>query len=140
MAPVPVHRGGCHPERAFYAREGSTIRRRQRKLGCRPRRHCRGVIYSAIRSRSDFVRLAMTNEGGLAPALEPSRPGCRNLLLDELALPQLVESLLQFFLRVHDDGPVPGDRFFDRLARYQKKANAFLSGLYDHFVAAIEQY
>src|SRR5579862_6641399 len=61
------------------------------------------------------------------------------ILADESAVAQLCESLLQLGLAVHHDRSIPGDRFLDRLARYQKEANALVAGLHGDFIAAVEQ-
>ena len=59
-------------------------------------------------------------------------PGAKNRLpvsvsgrlLDEGAVLQFRVGLLQFRPRVHDDGPVPGDGFFDGLARHEALSTA----------------
>src|SRR5262249_14158712 len=63
---------------------------------------------------------------------------CTSPLLDERAVVQLAECLLQLGLRVHHDRSVPGDRLFDRLARYQQEADSFLAGLHRYLVAAVK--
>ena len=50
-------------------------------------------------------------------------------MLDERAALQLVVRLLQFFSRVHHDGPVPGHGLFERLARHQQEPDALIAGL-----------
>ncbi len=40
---------------------------------------------------------------------------------------------------VHDDGAVPGDRLFEGLAGDEEEADAFVAGLHDDFIAAIEE-
>ena len=61
------------------------------------------------------VVLRRWTESGRAPIFE-NMPAIGVLLLDELPLPQFGESLLQFFLSVHDDRPMPSDGFFNRFA------------------------
>ena len=51
---------------------------------------------------------------------------------------QFTERLLQFLLRVHDDGAVPRHRLFQWLAGNQQETNAVFSGLHCNFVSAIE--
>ncbi len=43
---------------------------------------------------------------------------------------KLLERLAQLLLRVHDDGPVPGDRLLQRLAGDQQEADAVVAGLH----------
>ncbi len=52
------------------------------------------------------------------------------LLLQKSSLLQLTERLLQFLLRVHDDGAVPCHRLFQWLAGNQQETNAVDSGLH----------
>ncbi len=61
------------------------------------------------------------------------------LFLQKRALLQFAECLLELQLRVHHDGPVPGNGLLQWLAGDQKKANAVVTRLYRDFVAAIEQ-
>lgn len=61
-------------------------------------------------------------------------------VLDERAVLQFVECLLQLVLSVHDDRPVPCDRLFNRLAGNQQKANPFRPRLHHDFVSAVEQH
>ena len=61
-------------------------------------------------------------------------------LLMKVPSAQLADGLLQLGLRVHDDGPVPGDRLLDRLARNQQEADALLAGLNRDLIAAVEQH
>src|SRR5581483_268270 len=42
--------------------------------------------------------------------------------------------------RVHHNGAIPGDRFFNRFAGYQEEANSFWSGLDRDLVATIKQH
>src|SRR5215471_10104841 len=61
-------------------------------------------------------------------------------MLNELAALQFCQSLSQFLLGVHDDRTVPGNRLLNRLARYQEKTDAFVAGLNDNLIAAIEEH
>ena len=63
----------------------------------------------------------------------------RSTVLDEVAGLQFAHGLAELGLGVHDDGAVPGDRFFERLAGDEQEADAFGAGLDGDFVAAIEQ-
>jgi hypothetical protein len=50
---------------------------------------------------------------------KPTTKGCVDflfLLLQEVSLLEVPESLLQLLLRVHHDRTIPCDRFFERLA------------------------
>ena len=60
-------------------------------------------------------------------------------MLQEGTPVQFLEGLFELFLGVHHDGAVPGDRFLQRLAGYQQKADAILAGLDFDFVAAVEE-
>src|SRR5262245_56571670 len=62
-----------------------------------------------------------------------------SVALDKSPIPQLARCLLQLGLRVHNDGPVPGDGFLKGLARHEQEAHAFLAGLHSDLVAAIEE-
>src|SRR5260370_1174811 len=53
---------------------------------------------------------------------------------------QLLERLLELFLRVHHDRTVPSHRLLQRLPRDQEKPDPVLSGLYLQFIAPIEEY
>ncbi len=61
------------------------------------------------------------------------------MLADERPVAQLGDGLLELGLRVHDDGPVPGDRLPDRPSRHQKEPDALLAGLDRHLIAAVEE-
>src|ERR1700728_3832474 len=58
---------------------------------------------------------------------------------DERAIVQLGHRLAQLFLRVHDDGSVPSDRLFERLARNEQEANPLGTGLDDDLLATVEE-
>jgi len=58
--------------------------------------------------------------------------------LEERPFLQLLIGLLQLFLRVHDNGAVPGDWLLERLARDEQEADPFVAGLHHDFVAAVE--
>src|SRR5579871_918048 len=60
-------------------------------------------------------------------------------VLDEGAVVQLRDRLLQLSLGVHHDRAVPRDRLLDGLARDQQEADAFVSGLDRHLVTAVKQ-
>ena len=51
-------------------------------------------------------------------------------MLDERAVAQLGNRLLQFRLGVHHDRAVPGDRLLDRLARHQEEADSLFARLH----------
>src|SRR5215471_20763040 len=61
-------------------------------------------------------------------------------VLDEGAVAQLGDGLLQLGLGVHHDRPVPGDGLLDRLARDQQETDALLARLHGDLVAAVEQH
>src|ERR1035438_6064784 len=46
----------------------------------------------------------------------------------------LLKRLAQLFLGVHDDGTVPGHRFFQRLSRDQQETYSIVAGLHHYFV------
>src|SRR5262245_60188625 len=69
--------------------------------------------------------------------LAPGAP--KDLRLDERAAAELVVGLLQLFLRVHDDRPIPGDGLLERLARHEQETHPFIARLNDDFVAPIEK-
>ena len=48
------------------------------------------------------------------------------------------DGLTQFVFRVHDDGAVPGDGLFERLAGDEEEADALFTGL-NGLIAAIEE-
>ncbi len=56
--------------------------------------------------------------------------------------PRLVlgEGLPELLLSVHDDGPVPGDGFFDRFSRDQQKPDPLLPSLNADFIAPVKQH
>jgi hypothetical protein len=59
-------------------------------------------------------------------------------MLDERAALQFCHGLSQLLLGVHDNRTVPRHRLLNRLARYQKKTDAFLAGLNSNLVTATE--
>src|SRR5215472_6343552 len=60
--------------------------------------------------------------------------------IEEGAAVEFVEGLAEFRLRVHDDGSVPGDRLFERLARDEEEAEAVIASLNHHFVATVKEH
>jgi len=65
---------------------------------------------------------------------------CSSLpVFDKPAALQFRHRLLQLFLSVHHDWPVPRHRFPKRLARNQQEAYSLGAGLHDDFVAAVEK-
>ena len=56
--------------------------------------------------------------------------------LEECAFFQLPKCLAELLLRVHHDGAVPGDGFFEWLAGDEQEADAVVTGLHRDFVAA----
>src|SRR5215510_16525097 len=62
----------------------------------------------------------------------------RSAVLDERAVAQLGDRLLELGLRVHHDRAVPGDGFLDRLAGDEQEAHAFVAGLHGNLVATVE--
>ena len=61
-------------------------------------------------------------------------------MFQEIPLLQFLERLLEFFLGVHHDGPVPRDRFLERLPGNEKEPDAIFPGLNLHLVAAVEEH
>src|SRR6201999_2815823 len=61
-------------------------------------------------------------------------------MLDERAVTQLADRLLQLALCIHDDWSVPGDRLLDRLARDEQEADAIVAGLHGGLVTRIEHH
>src|SRR5262249_40064230 len=62
-----------------------------------------------------------------------------SLVLEEGPPLQLVERQSQLGLRVHDNRPVPGDRFLQRLTGHEQKTDAGLAPFDDDFIATVEQ-
>src|SRR5438105_897141 len=60
--------------------------------------------------------------------------------LDERPIAQLGERLLELRLRVHDDRPIPRDRFLDRLARHEQEPDPLFASLNNDLVAAVEEH
>src|SRR5713101_6478990 len=86
----------------------------------------------------------MKKGGEGVPAANEHFPLLRASLLcfaffQEGAFLQFGEGLAELLLGVHDDGAVPGDGLFEGLAGDEEKADAFIAGLDDDFVAAIEE-
>jgi len=61
-------------------------------------------------------------------------------MLDEVTGLQLRHRLSKFLLRVHNDGPVPRDRLFDRFTRNQQEPDALIAGLNDDLISAVEHH
>src|SRR5262245_21627083 len=59
-------------------------------------------------------------------------------LLQKRSLFEVLKSLPELLLRVHNDRPVPCNGLLQRLSRYQKETDSFLPGLDGEFVATIE--
>ena len=63
--------------------------------------------------------------------LQCSRSICPELdaswMLDKCTFPVFFKSCFQFFLRVHDNWPIPGYRFSNGFSRYQKEPYASIS-------------
>src|SRR5438067_9519805 len=57
--------------------------------------------------------------------------------LDEGTGVELADRLLQLAIRVHDDRPVPGDGLTQRAAGDEQEADAFVTCLHRHLVAAV---
>ena len=60
--------------------------------------------------------------------------------LDERSVAQVAQRLTDFGLGVHDDRPVPGDRFAQRPAGDQQEAHALFACLDDDLVAGVEHH
>jgi len=57
---------------------------------------------------------------------------------EEVALVKFLESLAEFVLGIHNDGAIPGDRFFERLTGNEQEADAIIASLDHEFIAAIK--
>src|SRR5207302_2384368 len=64
----------------------------------------------------------------------------RSPRLEECSFLEFVERLLELLLGVHHDGPVPGDRLLEGLARDEEEADSVGAGLDDDLVAAVEEH
>src|SRR5260370_25690891 len=86
----------------------------------------------------------MKKGGEGVPAANEHFPLLRASLLcfaffQEGAFLQFGEGLAELLLRVHDNRTVPGDRLLQGLAGNEEEADAFVAGLHDDFIAAIEE-
>jgi len=63
----------------------------------------------------------------------------RLLFLQEGAILELSEGLLELFPGIHDDRAMPGNGLFERLPRHQQEANPLLPRLDDDLVTTVEQ-
>src|SRR6185312_4892828 len=102
--------------------------------------------FCTSRSRSSNWWKVSTKRQPIGPRIEVTEPLRSMKRLGTKSIPnksavlQFGNGLAQLGLRVHDDRAVPGDRFLDRLARYQQEADAFFAGLHRDLVAGIEQH
>jgi hypothetical protein len=56
----------------------------------------------------------------------------------ECAAIEIAEGFAELLLRIHDNGAVPGYRFFERLPGNQQEADAIVSCLHGDFVSAVK--
>src|SRR5689334_9298390 len=100
-------------------------------------------VYSSVSASARPNPVIATTPASPASAVSASATTAvllRLLMLDEGAIVELGDGLLQLGLRVHDDRAVPRHGFFERLARHQQESDALIAGLHGDLVTAIEQY
>src|SRR4030042_4338668 len=57
-----------------------------------------------------------------------------SLVFDKCAVLVFFKGNLKFFLRIHDDGTIPGNRFPDGFSGNEKETNSILFGSHRHFL------
>src|SRR5471030_1373437 len=98
-----------------------------------------GAVFQTLSSSGNNASSRLNPSSSRTRLSEKSAAVWLTAGLDEGAGAHFGDGLTQFVFRIHDDRPVPRDRFFDRLAGDEQKTNALLAGLHRDFVAAIKQ-